>query len=871
MKQSIASTVAVALVALSVSAKSSQLEEYIPRVDAKRVATLISRHLASTEVDAYRPKGFAKDLPEIVCYPEGRPGQFIHYSVVTLWANAMMCARYMGDETLERELIAKMEPFYPGGAKHGILPKFKHVDYTVVGAVPLTVAILNGDKRAMELGLKYADMQWEKPKADDPPPPYNVEKMSMRMEWWNMGYTDQTRLWIDDAYMITLLQLQAYLATGKYVYLDRAARETALFLDRIQLDNGLYNHAYKVPFRWARGNGWMAAAMANVLKHLPRKEAFLREHIMRSYVRMMETLLAYQQKDGLWGQLVDDAGSWTESSGSAMFTYAMAAGVRNGWLDEKRFGPAVAKAWKGLCARIDEDGNLAKTCIGTAATADRKWYLSRPCCNGDPHGQAAMLWICGEVLRGDEPLFIRLKEGWEDLPHSCPKLLNAKDDGFRGLWYYNQRIKGKYRFKYSGAMGTAFEGYVPMGVYAPKVDKTFFCWGGTDELNTTLYHCISYYDHKTGLVARPTIVVDKHSIDAHDNPVMNIDAKGYIYIFSPSHGLTRPSCISKSVRPYDISHFEIVWAGNFSYTQPWFVNGKGCLLISTVYNTDGEWQRLNYISTSGDGRNWTDKRKFVFIEDGDYLRSWQAPNGKIGVTFDRHPEDMRPKPLNYRTDVFYVETDDFGKTWKNAAGQTVTLPIEKRENPSLVFKYREQGLNAYIKGVRYDSAGRPLILYLLSKGYEAGPENGPRIWCIARWTGSEWKEIRTGIESGNNYDFGVLYVNSDDDWTLLGATELGPQAYNPGGELAAWRTCDGGKTWKKERQLTKNSPRNHNYARQPLNYHRDFAAFWFDGDGLKPSISRMYFCDRGFNVYSLPLKFEGDFAKPERLEMRDWR
>ena len=78
MKQSIAGTVAVALVALSASAKSSQLEEYIPRVDAKRVATLISRHLASTEVDAYRPKGFAKDLPEIVCYPEGRPGQFIH-------------------------------------------------------------------------------------------------------------------------------------------------------------------------------------------------------------------------------------------------------------------------------------------------------------------------------------------------------------------------------------------------------------------------------------------------------------------------------------------------------------------------------------------------------------------------------------------------------------------------------------------------------------------------------------------------------------------------------------------------------------------------------------------------------------------------
>ena len=844
--------------------QAASIENYIPREEAKRVAALLTRQLLSTEVDAYRPKGFAKELPEIVCYPEGRPGQFIHYSVVTLWANALMCARWAGEKEMEDALAAKLEPFY--GPKSGELPKFKHVDYTVVGAVPLTVAALTGDPRALELGLRYADMQWEKPREDDPPPPYNAESMAMRMEWWNMGYTDQTRLWIDDAYMISLLQIQAYLATGKYVYLDRAARETALFLDRLQLENGLFNHAYRVPFRWARGNGWMAAAMANILLHLPRRDEFIRAHVMNGYRRMMETLLLNQREDGLWGQLVDDAGSWTESSGSAMFTYALATGVRSGWLDEKRFGPAVAKAWKGLCARIDADGNLARTCIGTAARADRQWYLDRPCANGDPHGQAAMLWVCGAVLMGDEPLKIRLKEEWEDLPHACPVLLNAKDDGFRGIWYYNQRIKGKYNFKYSGGLATAFEGYVPMAVYAPQVDRTFFCWGGTDELNTTLYHCVSYYDHKTGLVARPTIVLDKRSIDAHDNPVINIDAEGYVYVFSPSHGKTRPSCVSRSVRPYDISHFEIVWTGNFSYTQPWFVKDRGCLLINTIYNTDGEWQRLNYVSTSGDGgRTWTKNEKFVFIEDGDYLRSWQSPSGKIGVAFDRHPGDRRPKALNYRTDVYYLESDDFGATWKTAAGTPVALPVETRENPALVFRYGDKGLNAYIKGVRFDSAGRPLVLYIVSKGYEAGPENGPRTWHVARWTGSEWRDIDTGIVSGNNYDFGVLYVDSDTDWTLLGATELGPQAYNPGGELAAWRTRDAGATWHKERQLTANSARNHNYARQPLGAKRDFCAFWFDGDGLKPSISRMYFCDRDFNVYRLPLRFEGDFAKPEPL------
>jgi hypothetical protein len=296
------------------------------------------------------------------------------------------------------------------------------------------------------------------------------------------------------------------------------------------------------------------------------------------------------------------------------------------------------------------------------------------------------------------------------------------------------------------------------------------------------------------------------------------------------------------------------------------VKDAGFLLLNTRYNTDGEWQRLNYFSTSRKGcTDWTPNQKLVFIEDGDYLRSWQAPSGKIGVTFDRHPASKRPKPLNYRTDVFYLETDDFGKTWKAADGTVVTLPLEQRETPALVFKYEEKGLNAYIKGVRYDAQGRPFILYILSKGFEAGPENGPRRWCIARWTGEKWLEIDTGIVSGNNYDFGFLTVHSQTEWSILGTTELGPQAYNPGGEVAVWRTRDAGKTWRKEKDLTADSRYNHCYPRQPLGAKDDFAAFWFDGDGLKPSVSRLYFCDRNHQVYRLPLDFEGDFAKPEKV------
>jgi hypothetical protein len=105
-------------------------------------------------------------------------------------------------------------------------------------------------------------------------------------------------------------------------------------------------------------------------------------------------------------------------------------------------------------------------------------------------------------------------------------ILNAKDTGFRGIWYYNQKLDNEYVFKYSGGLGTYPANHYPFSIYAPEVDKTFFCYGGTDQeahdndgKGATLLHTVSYFDHKTGKVARPTIVLDKKTSDAHDNPV----------------------------------------------------------------------------------------------------------------------------------------------------------------------------------------------------------------------------------------------------------------------------------------------------------------------------------------------------------------
>ena len=349
----------------------------------------IAEQFLSTVPDYYKPEnGYRGNTG----YGFGRE---IQYSVVSLWVNAMECARLTGDKALEDRLVAAFEPYY--GEKAWILPTFKHVDFTIVGAVPLEIAILTGDGRARALGLKYADMQWEEPKPDDPPPWYNKTPYEERLAWWKRGYSDQTRLWIDDTYMMGALQTQAFRLTGDRGYVDRVAREMVLYLDRLQQPNGLFFHAPDAPFFWGRGNGWMAGAMPLILKHLPADSAF-RARIMEGYGKMMATLLATQHEDGMWGQLVDDPDAWGESSGTGMFASSMADGIRLGWLDPAEYGPAMRRAYYALAARMDEWGNVASTSHGLPAQQSREKYLSHPRVNGDSHGQAAMLWLCRALL-----------------------------------------------------------------------------------------------------------------------------------------------------------------------------------------------------------------------------------------------------------------------------------------------------------------------------------------------------------------------------------------------------------------------------------------------------------------------------------------
>ncbi len=324
--------------------------------------------------DGADPKVIGKRVAEnFVVRPPAGPT--VHYREVCSWHGGLAFAELTKDTNLTARLIDKFQPVLTTPSR---VPPRDHVDDKIVGAVPLEIYLETGNTNDLAFGLRFADSQWSKTMPD--------------------GISTEARYWVDDMWMMTLLQLDAYRATQDVKYRDRMALTMAAYLDRLQQPNGLFHHATNAPFFWSRGNGWFAAGMAEMLRALPEAHP-QRARIMKGYQAMLASLLQYQGDDGLWKQLIDHPEAWPETSGSAMFTFAMVTGVKNGWLDAAKYGPAARKAWLGLVGNLDADANLKNVCIGTGAGTSVPYYLNRQRITGDLHGQAPMLWTATALLQ----------------------------------------------------------------------------------------------------------------------------------------------------------------------------------------------------------------------------------------------------------------------------------------------------------------------------------------------------------------------------------------------------------------------------------------------------------------------------------------
>ena len=353
--------------------KTADLKNWPKGASPSEIGIRIANHFVATpHTNFNRPSP-----PKVITYPE-----------TCTWYGALTFAKESKNKALTSKLAARFEPLFGEEAK--MIPVPDHVDYSVFGSVPLELYLQTKDKKYLDLGKSIADKQWG--------PPEGPRVVKESQGYYDQGFTWQTRLWIDDMFMITAVQSQAYRATGDQKYINRAAKEMVFYLDKLQTPNGLFYHAPDVPYYWGRGDGWMAVGMAELLRSLPANNPD-RSRIMKGYTEMMATLLKYQAEDGMWRQLIDKPESWPETSATGMFTFAMITGVKNGWLDKEAYGKAARKAWLKLITYINENDDITEVCEGTNKKNDLQYYLDRKRVVGDLHGQAPLLWCATALLR----------------------------------------------------------------------------------------------------------------------------------------------------------------------------------------------------------------------------------------------------------------------------------------------------------------------------------------------------------------------------------------------------------------------------------------------------------------------------------------
>ena len=441
-------------------------------------------------------------------------------------------------------------------------------------------------------------------------------------------------------------------------------------------------------------------------------------------------------------------------------------------------------------------------------------------------------------------------------------LNNQKINGYKGIWFTLGQFTSEYGDKYSGGLGTYTAKHRPLAIYAPEANKTFFVYGGTThEEKTHLLCMISYFDHRTGQVPKPTVVFDKLDVDdPHDNPSLLIDSEGYLWVFVSGRGRIRPGFKYKSQSPYDINTFIQITEEEMTYPQPHFIEENGFFNFFTKYTGVREL----YFETSYDGASWTNDIKLAAIieegasKSGHYQISERHGN-VLGTFFNRHPNGV----VDQRTDLYYIQTNNFGESWTAGSGEKLNLPLTKVVSKARVKNYAKLGKNVYLKDMDFDQFGNPVCLYLISNGHKPGPEDGPRDWQITQFNGKTWK-TKTIFQSDHNYDMGSLYIQ-DNLWRVVAPTDPGPYKYHSGGEMLLWESVDSGTTWKQKKKLTQNSSTNHNYARRPVNAKSPFFSLWADGDPSAFSKSHLYFADSVGNVYQLPYEMKTEKATPNKI------
>ncbi len=201
----------------------------------------------------------------------------------------------------------------------------------------------------------------------------------------------------DSIFMATPLVVKAGKLTGERKYFDLAARHFAFMQKLVLRPDGLYRHSPLTDAAWGRGNAFPALGLALALSDFPKDHPAY-PHMIAEFQQHMFILAKFQDEDGMWHEVIDQPGSYAETSATAMIGMAMERGIRKGWLDPPAYQPRVDRAFSAVSARVARDGQLVDVCESTNKQKTLEDYLHREAILGpDPRGGAMAMLFATEM------------------------------------------------------------------------------------------------------------------------------------------------------------------------------------------------------------------------------------------------------------------------------------------------------------------------------------------------------------------------------------------------------------------------------------------------------------------------------------------
>ncbi|MCB9208969.1 MAG: glycoside hydrolase family 88 protein [Ignavibacteriales bacterium] len=214
----------------------------------------------------------------------------------------------------------------------------------------------------------------------------------------------ENTIWADDLFMSVAFLARMGKFTGESKYFDDAINQVKLFHKYLwNNEKEIFYHCYHTDTEqngvahWARANGWMFMAEADLLDVLPENYPE-RDKVLEIFQDQAEGIARWQSENGLWHQLLDKNDSYLETSASAMFVFGLAKGVNRGWINQD-YSYVADTGWEGVLSNIDDNGNVHKICVGTGIMPALSFYYKRPVESNIPMGEGPVIRAGVEIIK----------------------------------------------------------------------------------------------------------------------------------------------------------------------------------------------------------------------------------------------------------------------------------------------------------------------------------------------------------------------------------------------------------------------------------------------------------------------------------------